>query len=164
MENDTLDILYTQEHFINLKNCHENLLKDENYLNKKFSDDSFKDEQIKKNLAKDIIDFQLYNKEHVKKKLISASKIRSDLQLLLERNGFDYTVYIFGSYATNLCLPWSDLDLSLFNKSQNINSALKLQEIVKNSKFSQSKINVFTTHLWLTNDSPLVYQLVCKKR
>ena len=141
VENDTLDILYTQEHFIKLKNCHENLLKDENYLNKKFSDDSFKDEQIKKNLAKDIIDFQLYNKEHVKKKLISASKIRSDLQLLLERNGFDYTVYIFGSYATNLCLPWSDLDLSLFNKSQNINSALKLQEIV----------NVLSNSSWVDN-------------
>ena len=131
-ENATLDILYTQENFINLKKCHDLLLKDEEYLNRKFSDETFDENQIKLNLGKDIIDFQLYNKAQTKKNLKSASEIRSSLQLLLENNGFDYNVYIFGSYATYLCLPWSDLDLILISKNQNmknINSITKLQEI-----------------------------------
>ena len=131
-ENASLDILYSQENFINLQKCHDILLKDEEYLNKKFSDETFDDNQIKANLVKDIIDFQLYNKAQTKKNLKYASEIRSSLQLLLESYGFEYNVYIFGSYATYLCLPWSDLDLILISKNQNmknINSVTKLQEI-----------------------------------
>ena len=132
-ENSSLDILLSQENFINLKNCHEKLLQDEEYLNKKFSEEMFDENQIKSNLTKDIIDFQRYNKVQIKKKQIPINNIRSSLQYILENNGFDYTVYVFGSYATSLCLIWSDLDLILISKNQNIknnDSNSKLQEIV----------------------------------
>ena len=135
LENDALDILLSQENFINLKNCHEQLLKDEEYLDKKFKDEIFDDNTIKSNLCKDIKDFQLYNKVQIKLKQNSINSIRSSLQEILEYNGYEYNVYVFGSYATGLCLPWSDLDLVLMCKNQNqnlknLNSVQKLQEIV----------------------------------
>ena len=43
------------------------LLNDEEYLNKKFSYETFDEKKIKANLVKDIIDFQLYNKAQTKK-------------------------------------------------------------------------------------------------
>ena len=60
------------------------------------------------------------------------NEIRSSLQEILELNGYDFTVYVFGSFSTGLCLPWSDLDLILINKNQSsqiINSVDKLKEI-----------------------------------
>ena len=139
LENAFLDILLSQENFINLKNCHEQLLKNEEYLNKKFTDENFDDMQIKANLAKDILDFQLYNKVQIKLKQKPLNSIRSSLQEILEYNGYEYNVYVFGSYAAGLCLSWSDLDLILISKNQNQNqnqniknnnSVQKLQEIV----------------------------------
>ena len=132
-ENSIIDILLSQENFLNLKNYHNDLLKNEDYLNKKFSDEIFDDNQIKSNLYKDIIDFQKYTKSEIKKRQKPISHIRSALQERLELNGYDYTVNVFGSYATGLCLPWSDLDLILISKNQNIknsNPVIKLQEIM----------------------------------
>ena len=132
-ENSIIDILLSQENFLNLKNYHNDLLKNEDYLNKKFSDEIFDENQIKSNLYKDIIDFQKYTKTEIKKRQKPISHIRSALQERLELSGYDYTVNVFGSYATGLCLPWSDLDLILISKSQNMkntNSVIKLQEIM----------------------------------
>ena len=132
-ENSIIDILLSQENFLNLKNYHNDLLKNEDYLNKKFSDEIFDDNQIKSNLYKDIIDFQKYTKSEIKKRQKPISHIRSALQERLELNGYDYTVNVFGSYATGLCLPWSDLDLILISKNQNMknsNPVIKLQEIM----------------------------------
>ena len=132
VENSALDILLSQENFINLKKCHDILLNDEEYLNKKFSNEIFDDNQIKANLTKDIIDFQKYNKSQIKQKSDKIYNIRSSLHQVLELNKYDYNVYIFGSYATGLCLPWSDLDLILVSKNQNIkndNTISILQEI-----------------------------------
>lgn len=132
-ENSIIDILLSQENFLNLKNYHNDLLKNEDYLNKKFSDEIFDENQIKSNLYKDIIDFQKYTKSEIKKRQKPISHIRSSLQERLELSGYDYTVNVFGSYATGLCLPWSDLDLILISKNQNMkntNSVIKLQEIM----------------------------------
>jgi len=132
-ENSMMDILLSEENFLDLKSCHNELIKNEDYLNKKFSEEIFDENQIKSNLVKDIIDFQKYTKNGIKKKQKSISHIRSSLQEILELNDFDYTVNVFGSYATGLCLPWSDLDLILISKNQNMknnNSIVKLQEIM----------------------------------
>ena len=132
-ENTNLEILLLQENFINLKSCHNQLLEDEEYLYKKFAEETFDENQITKNLVKDILDFQIYNKAQIKMKQTIAYNIRSSLQQILELNTYDYKVYVFGSYATGLCLNWSDLDLILISKNSNIknnNTIFKLQEIV----------------------------------
>ena len=112
---------------------HEILLNDEEYLYKKFSDEFFDDNQIKANLTRNIIDFQKYNKSQIKQKTDKIYSIRSSIHLVLEFNKYDYNVYIFGSYATGLWLPWSDLDLTLVSKNQNAtkndNTISILQEI-----------------------------------
>ena len=133
-ENSALDILLSQENFINLKKCHDILLNDEEYLYKKFSDEIFDDNQIKANLTKDIIDFQKYNKSQIKQKSDKIYSIRSSIHQVLEFNKYDYNVYIFGSYATGLCLPWSDLDLILVSKNQNIknDSSISILQEIKN--------------------------------
>ena len=129
------DVLLSQENFLNSSKNHDNYLLQEEYLNKKFADDYLYNEtQIKNNLKKDILDFQLYVNANKKLKQKFINEIRSSLQVMLENNKYDYNVYIFGSYATGLNLPWSDLDLYLNSKSpnQNIsnNNALdKLKEI-----------------------------------
>ena len=132
-ENSIFDILLSEENFLDLKNFHNELLKNEDYLNKKFSEEIFDENQIKSNLVKDIIDFQKFTKSEIKKKQKPISHIRSSLQEILELSGFDYTINVFGSYATGLCLAWSDLDLILISKNQNMknnNSVIKLQEIM----------------------------------
>ena len=62
------DILCSQENLLNLSKNHDIFQLQEDYLNNKFDDDYFDDEQIKANLQKDILDFQLYVKANVKMK------------------------------------------------------------------------------------------------
>ena len=131
-QNSILDILLYQKKFLEMNQNHNKYISDMNYLDKKFTDDFFDDKYIKDNLQKDILDFQLYVKANIKIKQKPINEIRSSLQEILESNGYDYTVYVFGSFATGLCLPWSDLDLILINKNQSskiINIEDKLKEI-----------------------------------
>ena len=131
-QNSILDILLYQKKFLEMNQNHNKYISDMNYLDKKFTDDFFDDKYIKDNLQKDILDFQLYVKANIKIKQKPINEIRSSLQEILESNGYDYTVYVFGSFATGLCLPWIDLDLILINKNQSskiINIEDKLKEI-----------------------------------
>ena len=137
-ENETLKILKTQENHLNLQNYHEKLLKNEEYLNNKFEENSLDEAQIKKNLKKDILDFKDFTKLQIKQKQNIVKNIRNSLQQLFDDSGYEYLLYVFGSYATGLCLSWSDLDLILVNKNQNTNSSentiAKLQEIEETLK------------------------------
>ena len=131
-QNSILDVLLYQKKFLEMNNEESKYVLDMNYLNNKFAEDYLDDKTIKINLQKDILDFQQYVKANIKIKQKPINDIRSSIQEILESNGYDYTVYVFGSYATGLCLPWSDLDLILISKSQSsqiINSSEKLKEI-----------------------------------
>ena len=126
-----------------MKSCHDKLLEDEEYLNKKFSEEIFDENQIKKNLSKDILDFQAYNKAQIKAKQNIIFNILSSLQQILDLNNDESKIYIFGSYATGLCLNWSDLDLLLITKNlKNNNIIFKLKEIVNLlNNINESKSN-----------------------
>ena len=112
-ENSNLQIILSQlENFQNQENHSQNKnLSD--YLEKKFSNDKFDEQYIIQNINKDIIDFQNYIKEQMQKKQMQVTGIVSLLQGILDESGFDYQIHIFGSYATGLCLPCSDLDVIL---------------------------------------------------
>ena len=81
-------------------------------------------------MQKDILDFQEVIKDHIKslkstqEELITL--VRESVSEVIE----DYEIIIYGSYATNLCLPWSDIDLVLIPSVNNMNQnhflALKL--------------------------------------
>ena len=124
-----------------------------NYLNKKFINYNYNFEHIQdkeKNnyiincLSKDISEFESFVTMQIK----SSSNIFQDLLKNVEKAVNecipDYQVRLYGSHATNLCLPWSDLDVVLipknlnmiYNKSENNRSLLsKLYENLKNQKW-----------------------------
>ena len=124
-----------------------------NYLNKKFINYNYNFEHIQdkeKNnyiincLSKDISEFESFVTMQIK----LSSNIFQDLLKNVEKAVNecipDYQVHLYGSHATNLCLPWSDLDVVLipknlnmiYNKSENNRSLLsKLYENLKNQKW-----------------------------
>ena len=131
-QNSILDVLLYQKKFLEMNHSHDKFITDLNYLNKKFSDENFDDKYIKDNLQRDILDFQQYVEANIRIKQKPINEIRSSLQEILELNGYEFDVYIFGSFETGLCLPWSDLDLMLISKNKStkiINSIEQLKEI-----------------------------------
>ena len=100
------------------------------FLDKKFSIKKYDDKYSASCLQKDILDFQEVIKDHIKslkstqEELITL--VRESVSEVIE----DYEIIIYGSYATNLCLPWSDIDLVLIPSVNNMNQnhflALKL--------------------------------------
>ena len=85
-------------------------------LEKKFSTFKYEDKYIMKCLHKDILDFQDYTKDQIKKNKIVLDELIRLVQLTVNECIPDYEVKLYGSHATNLCLPSSDLDIVLLNK------------------------------------------------
>ena len=52
-------------------------------------------------------------------KQLTIKNLFSSIQNLIDSLKFDYQIQIYGSYATGLCLPWSELDLVLVPKINN---------------------------------------------
>ena len=137
---------------INIYNKNDTNLEITNYLNKKFINynydldsiqDKDKDNYIINCLSKDIIDFQKY----VTYNISALSNVFKELLFNVEKTVNDtipdYQVHLYGSHATNLCLPWSDLDIVLIPKNNiNINRGdnnhallSKLYENLRNQKW-----------------------------
>jgi len=85
-------------------------------LEKKFSTQKYDDKYIVKCLQKDILDFQEYTKDQIKKNRIYIDELIKLVKQAVSDSIPDYEVNLYGSHATNLCLPWSDLDIVLVNK------------------------------------------------
>ena len=143
-----LNVLLNQQQFLKMNHKHSILIKDNNYLNKKFSENSFEEKYIKEMLKKDILDFHQYIKSSIKSKQKPINNIRSSLQEILELNEYDFTVYVFGSYATGLSLPWSDLDLILISK----NLPVKYDENYSKEKLKEIQ-NLLSKINWINKDT-----------
>ena len=85
-------------------------------IEKKFSTNKYEDKYIMKCLQKDILDFQEYTKEQILKNKNILDNLIKFVEQAVNDTIPDYEVKLYGSHATNLCLPWSDLDIVLINK------------------------------------------------
>jgi non-canonical poly(A) RNA polymerase PAPD5/7 len=86
------------------------------YLEKKFSANKYEEKYIVKCLQRDILDFQEYTKEQIRRVKATQEELIRLIQESVNEVLPDYEVKLYGSHATNLCLQWSDLDVVLINK------------------------------------------------
>lgn len=86
------------------------------FLDRKFLPIRYDDKYIIKCLQKDILDFQEFTKEQIKRNKADLDELLRFVQAAINECISEYEVRLYGSHATNLCLGWSDLDIVLVNK------------------------------------------------
>ncbi len=99
----------------NTNNNNSNLIAN-NYLINKFKDfycnSVFSVEYIVNELKKDLLDFQDYvhfNVNQLSNTLLNLTNLLTNF--VADSLGPNYNIKVYGSRATKLCLPWSDIDL-----------------------------------------------------
>ena len=117
-----------------------------NYLNKKYIDADYKIKfsckekmnYIIKYLSKDITEFEEYVSLTIKSSNNIYEELLKNIEISVNESIPDYEVKLYGSHATNLCLPWSDLDIVLVNKDKiiknNENNHILLTKLYENLK------------------------------
>ena len=111
------------------------------YLNKKFINFTYDHMYVLNCLSKDIKDYQQFVKEHIEREQSLYDTLIQNIQISVDESIHDYDVHLYGSHATNLCLPWSDLDVVLVprnnnnnNQNSNINNQILLNQLYENIK------------------------------
>ena len=111
------EILYKIEEQINFykKNNNNNL----NYFkNKFFHNINISEDYIHQILQKDILDFLDLVTYKIKKIKPKVNELINFIQNSVEKSiGKEYEIKLYGSHATGLCLPWSDIDVVLYKKN-----------------------------------------------
>ena len=92
------------------------------YKELKFSPHIIEENEMFKILNKDLLDYQKLITEKINRKYPLIIRIIEDLKTILKTISQDYDIYIYGSYANGLCMPWSDLNVILVKKNGNINN------------------------------------------
>jgi non-canonical poly(A) RNA polymerase PAPD5/7 len=103
------------------------------YLEKKFSSSKYEEKYIVKCLQRDILDFQEFTKEQIRRVKAAQEELVRLIQDSVTEVMPDYEVKLYGSHATNLCLQWSDLDVVLIHKrGYNVSSINSLHALYLN--------------------------------
>ena len=88
------------------------------YSNKLMNNNIYPDEYIKQCLQKDLIDFNNYIGARIQMISPKVKELIAYIQKAVDASiGKDYEVKLYGSHATGLCLPWSDIDVVLCKKN-----------------------------------------------
>ena len=88
------------------------------YSNKLMNNNIYPDEYIKQCLQKDLIDFNNYVGARIQIISPKVKELINYIQKAVDASiGKDYEVKLYGSHATGLCLPWSDIDVVLCKKN-----------------------------------------------
>ena len=95
-----------------------NLITYTNYLNKKFTHRKYENDYKIDCLSNDITDFEMYVKLRIEKEKDIYDSLIKNVQNSVDKSINNYEVNLYGSHATNLCLPWSDLDVVLIKKQK----------------------------------------------
>ena len=126
------------------------------YKNKFINNNNYTDEYLKKALQKDLLDFTSYVTQKIQIISPKVKELIKYIQNAVDSSiGKEYEVKLYGSHATGLCLPWSDIDVVLCKKNGEggegveYNSYLPLQELytylIKNKDFFKSINYIGTT-------------------
>ena len=129
------------------KNLYERLPKDKlekdskkNKSYKEYREFKFKPAKIDDNyiihiLQKDLLDYQIYVQEQILKKNSLVEDLLLKVNILINEISHDFEVKLDGSYANNLSLPWSNIDIILINKNpQNRVDIVFIQKLFINMK------------------------------
>ena len=126
------------------------------YLNKKYINFKYDETYIISSLSKDLNDYQKFVNERISHNENVYQHLINNLQDAVNESLQEYEVCLYGSHATNLCLPWSDLDVVLVPKTNSnttntnnnkynhtvclsqLHEHLKKQRWIKESKFIRS--------------------------
>ena len=102
------------------------------YIETKFHSEQIDDTFIIKTLTKDLTDYRQYVLNEINEKKTIIEQIYTRISHLINENLPEFTLHIFGSYATNLSMTWSPLDLVLVpnnNNNSQINIPLLFQRL-----------------------------------
>lgn len=103
-----------------------------NFFRKKFISEGYNDIYIQECLQIDLLDFQEHVKEQIKLLKPKLEELINLLQTSVNESiGSEYEAKLYGSHATNLCLPWSDLDVVIVKHGNCVSSYLPLHELFK---------------------------------
>jgi non-canonical poly(A) RNA polymerase PAPD5/7 len=141
--------------------------KTKNYHDIKFSNNLVDCNTVAKNLTKDLIDFHEYNRTQIRKNSPIVERILDNVTYYIKNCCSDLEVLVFGSYSTNLCLAWSDIDLVLVNRNTgstfNPNVLRDLKKIMESGKWVKSISLIETTNIpvlkIVTQDNLLNYYI-----
>ena len=105
------------------------------YLNKKFINFNYDHIYVLNCLSKDLIDYQQFVTEHIQREENIYNTLIQNLQNAANESIHDFDVHLYGSHATNLCLPWSDLDVVLIPRiprQNTMNNPILLSQLYEN--------------------------------
>ena len=89
-----------------------------NYLNKKFVNFNYEKEYMLDCLSADLTDFEIFVKLRIEKEKDIYDTLIKNIQNAVDKSIPNYVVNLYGSHATNLSLPWSDLDVVLIQSKK----------------------------------------------
>ena len=105
------------------------------YREFKFKPAKIDDNYIIHILQKDLLDYQMYVQDQIMKKNSLVEDLLLKVNILINEISYDFEVKLDGSYANNLSLPWSNIDIILINKNpQNRTEMVLLQKLYINMK------------------------------
>ena len=137
----------TQNSIISKKN-----LSQKEYQELKFEPAKYDENFITHILQKDLLDYQKYIQEQVSKKKFMIEKIISNVQSTVNEIFKNYEVKIYGSYATDLSLPWSGLDIVIINRNQTKNQN---EEVILKNLYFRFKEKIWIYSIKFSENSPI---------
>ena len=119
-----------------------------NYLNKKFNKYNYEEEYKLDCLSSDLTDFEIYVKQRTEKEKNIYDALIKNVTNSVNKALPYYEVNLYGSHATNLCLPWSDLDIVLI-KRLNGNNISSIQTTFDNSSLLSKLFENIRNEPWV---------------
>ena len=110
------------------------------YLNKKFTHFNYEKDYMLESLSMDLSDFEIFVKLRIEKEKDIYDTLIKNVQISVDKSIKNYEVNLYGSHATNLCLPWSDLDVVLIKKNNVENTPNLIQDNNNNNLMLLSKL------------------------